>query len=353
MLSKVVTLERHIIEQQRQYPEASGEFSGLLRDLTMAIKIIAREVKQAGLIDILGDMGHKNVQGEVVRKLDEYADSVIYRAMDHGGHLCVMASEENANILTIPQKYPKGKYVLLFDPLDGSSNIDANVSIGTIFSIHQRISKGTDGTVEDCTQVGTKQVAAGYALYGSSVMIVYTTGQGVHGFTLDPSIGEFLLSHPNMKIPYKGKIYSINEGNHNKWDEPTKRFISHLREDDQETDRPYSLRYIGSLVSDVHRTLCYGGVFLYPADCSKNPPRGKLRLLYECAPMAFLTEQAGGMASTGTQRVMEVVPDDLHMRVPFVCGSPDEVKLYERFVQEHRNAKGAPRPAEAASEAEA
>lgn len=330
---KVITIQRHIVEQERSFPTATGDFTGLLWDLTIAAKTISREVNKAGLADILGMTGEKNVHGEAVKKLDMYAHERICKAMEHGGHLCIMASEENEDVIPIPDKYPKGKYVLMFDPLDGSSNIDVNVSVGTIFSVYKKKSSGTEATVEDCLRKGTEQVAAGYIVYGSSTMMVYTTGQGVHGFTLDPGIGEFLLSHENIRIPSQGKIYSINEGNSNTWDEGTKNYIAYLKENDPSTQRPYSLRYIGSLVADFHRNLLYGGIFLYPLDY-KDPkkPKAKLRLLYEAAPLAFIVEQAGGMASTGKERILDVQAKELHQKVPLVIGSKEDVLTYEKFL---------------------
>jgi fructose-1,6-bisphosphatase I len=331
MASKVVTISRHIMEMERQFPEASGDFSGLMSDITLAAKMIQREVNKAGLVNILGKAGDTNVQGEEQMKLDVFADQVMFRALDHTGHLCVMASEENESVLLIPEQYPCGKYVLNYDPLDGSSNIDANVSIGTIFSILRRITPGDGcGDETDCMQPGFRQVCAGYVMYGSSTMFVYTTGNGVHGFTLDPSVGEFLLSHENIRIPRRGRIYSTNEGNQHLWDEPTRRFIDHLKTPDKETGRPYSSRYIGSLVCDFHRNLLYGGVFLYPAD--RKSPGGKLRLLYEANPLAFIVEQAGGAASDGRGRILDRVPDSLHARTPLIIGSSEDVKLYEEFV---------------------
>ncbi|MBI3099789.1 MAG: class 1 fructose-bisphosphatase [Planctomycetes bacterium] len=332
---KIVTIQRHIMEEQSLHPEARGDFTRLLWDLVVAGKMIAREVRKAGLIDILGQAGYQNVQGEEVQKLDEYAEKTIFRAMDHGGHLCVMGSEEVPDIIPIPEKFPKGHYVLLYDPLDGSSNIDVNVSVGTIFSVYRKKTPGIDGTLDDCLQPGTELVAAGYIVYGSSTMLVYTTGHGVHGFTLDPSMGEFLLSHENIRIPPRGKIYSINEGNYNFWDDATRAYVKHVKQMDPSTGRPYSLRYIGTLVADAHRTLLKGGIFLYPMDY-KDPkrPQGKLRLLYEANPMAFIIEQAGGAATTGTQRIREIQPAALHQRVPLIIGSADEVRLYERFVRE-------------------
>ncbi len=339
MSAKLVNIERHIFEQQRLYPEATGEFSAIIRDLSFAAKIITRDVRKAGLQNVLGLAGQTNVQGEQVAKLDIFANDTIRKAMDHGGHLCCMGSEENADIIPIPDKYPKGKYVLLFDPLDGSSNIDANVTIGTIFSLYRRVSGGTNGTLEDATQPGTEQVAAGYILYGSSTMFVYTTGNGVHGFTLAPSIGEFLLTHENIRIPEKGKIYSVNESNFIYWDDPTRRYVAYCKQTDPDTERPYSLRYVGSLVADAHRTLVYGGIFLYPAD-TRDPrkPKGKLRLMYEANPFGFIFEQAGGMATTGKQRILDIVPQELHQRVPLIIGSKTDVERYLQFQQEAESA---------------
>lgn len=333
----MTTVQRHILEQERAHPGSSGELTSLLWDLTIAAKVISHQVNRGGLGDIFGETGEENVTGDLVRRLDRIAQDTIYRAMDHGGHLCVMVSEESPEIIPIPARYPKGKYVLLYDPLDGSSNIDANVSIGTIFSVHRRVTASGDGTLEDCLRPGTEQVAAGYFLYGSSTMCVYTTGHGVYGFTLEPSVGEFLLSHEHIATPPKGKYYSINEGNRGTWDEPTKRYIEYLKQQDKATGRPYSLRYIGSMVADFHRTLLYGGVFLYPADCS-NPqkPKAKLRLLYEVAPMSFLMEQAGGAATTGAERALDVQPNALHERVPIALGSKQDVELYEKFCAESK-----------------
>lgn len=328
---RFMTIERHIIEGERLHPSATGELSRLLSDLAIAIKVISLEVNKAGLVDILGLTGDENVHGETVRKLDMYAHEMLFKAMDHGGHLCVMASEEEENIIHIPHDYKIGKYVLLFDPLDGSSNIDANVSIGTIFSIYKRITPdGTPGTIHDCLQPGVEQVAAGYAVYGSSTMLVYTTGHGVHGFTLDPSIGEFILSHENIRIPEKGKIYSINEGNYLYWHPGLKKYIKYLQEEDKATQRPYSSRYIGSMVADLHRTLLYGGIFMYPSD--SRSPHGKLRLMYECNPLAFIIEAAGGKASDGRSRLLEIKPNDLHERCPIFIGSKYDVNVVEDFI---------------------
>ncbi len=331
---KFMTLERFINEQERLYANATGEFTGLLHDLSLAAKLVWREVSKAGLVNILGSTDRMNVSGDVVRKLDEFADETIYRATDHGGHLCCMASEENEDILHIPEMYPSGKYVLLYDPLDGSSNIDANITIGSIFSIYQRISAGGKGTLADCLQPGFKQVAAGYVIYGTSTIFVYSTGQGVHGFTLDPSVGEFLLSHENIRIPASGKIYSLNEGNYHNWSEGMQRYISYLKEEDEATRRPYSHRYIGTMVGDTHRTLLYGGIFAYPGD-SKHPD-GKLRLMYECNPVAFIIEQAGGRATNGQKRILEIEPSSLHQHTPVFLGSEEDVRTCEEFLRGRR-----------------
>lgn len=334
MSNKVITIERFIIEEERAHPAATGDFSGLLRDLTLAFKIIWREVSKAGLVNIIGMTGTQNIHGDQVKKLDVFADEKIFQAMDHGGYLCVMASEENEDVLQIPEKYPRGKYVLLYDPLDGSSNIDVNVNIGSIFSIYRRVTPKGQGTLEDCLQPGYKQVGAGYALYGSSTMLVYTTGDGVHGFTFDPSIGEFLLSHENIRMPKRGKIYSVNEGNYRYWFDGTKKYVKYLQEEDKATNRPYSGRYIGSMVADIHRTLMYGGIFMYPGDTKH--PEGKLRLMYECNPVAFIIEQAGGKASNGDKRIMDIQPKSLHQRVPIFAGSEEDVTIAEEFLQGKR-----------------
>ena len=331
MTKSVVTIERHIIEAERQFPEATGAFSSILYDIAFAAKMIAREVRRAGLNDILGLTGEVNVQGEEVKKLDEFANDVIFKALDHTGHLCGMASEEEEDFIPIPDRFPTGKYCVMYDPLDGSSNIDANVSVGTIFSIHRKVSDHERGCVQDCLQPGTRQVAAGYVVYGSSTMLVYTTGNGVHGFTLEPSIGEFLLSHPNMRIPAPGqRIYSCNEGNYVHWTEEQRRFVDHLKGVDGENAKPFSSRYIGSLVADFHRNLLYGGLFMYPADA--RSPRGKLRLLYEAAPLAMICEHAGGRASDGTQRILDIVPTELHERTPLYIGTAAYVEQAERFL---------------------
>jgi fructose-1,6-bisphosphatase I len=314
MAEPLITIDWHIIDQERRYPEATGAFSNVLHDIAIAAKIISREVNRAGLVDIVGSAGKFNVHGEDVRKLDEFADEVMFNALDHTGNLCVMASEEVEEPIPIPDRFPTGNYALLHDPLDGSSNIEANVSLGTIFSIHRKISKGERGGLDDLLQPGHRQVAAGYIVYGSSTMLVYTTGAGVHGFTLEPSIGEFLLSHPDMKIPDPGKkIYSVNEAYYKRWSPGQQVAVDQLK------DAGFSLRYIGSLVADFHRTLLYGGIFMYPAD-SKSP-KGKLRLLYEAAPLAKIIEEAGGASSDGRQSIPQVEPEELHQRIPLYLGS--------------------------------
>ena len=334
MIKKFLTLYRHIVEEERKYPEATGQLSDLLADIALACKLISLEVNRAGLIDILGFTGTENVHGEVVKKLDVFAHEMLTRAMEDGGHLCAIASEESESFIPIKEKFmgnkSMGKYICHFDPLDGSSNIDANISIGTIFSIYRRISDSGPGTLEDCLQKGVKQIAAGYVIYGSSTIMVYTTGQGVHGFTLDPSVGEFLLFYENIKIPKRSRTYSVNEGNYCKWTNGLRKYIDHLKAIDSNSGRPYSLRYVGSLVADFHRNLLYGGIFMYPPD-TKNP-NGKLRLLYEANPLAFIVEQAGGRATDGKRRIMEIEPKDLHQKVPLFIGSEHDVLESEKFI---------------------
>ena len=324
--TSVVTISRFLIDQERKHPEATGAFTSILLDIALAAKMIARQVNMAGLVDILGRTGDENVHGEQVQKLDVYANEVLYKALDHTGHIAVLASEESEDPIPIPQHFPAGDYVVLYDPLDGSSNIDVNVSIGTIFSIHRKITRGERGTLEDCLQPGSTQLAAGYVVYGSSTMIVYTTGAGVHGFTLDPSIGEFLLSHPNLRMPDPpSKTYSINEAYYDRWSPGQQRLVSHLKR-----ERGFGSRYIGSLVADVHRTLLQGGLFMYPAD--RKSPEGKLRLLYEAAPMALIVEQAGGRGSDGRTRLLDLQPRALHQRTPVYLGSTPFVEMAERFL---------------------
>ncbi len=322
--TSVVTIERFIIELERLHPEATGELSGILYDLALAAKMIATKVRMAGLADILGATDMTNVQGEVQQKLDVLANEIIVKAMDHGGRLCGMASEEEPDIIQIPEGFKCGKYVLLFDPLDGSSNIDVNVPVGTIFSVVRKITRGTRAEMEDLLQPGRRQVAAGYVIYGSSTMLVYTTGQGVHGFTLDPSIGEFLLSHPNIRIPKTPRYLSVNDSYEQHWDDHVRALMRRYRGLDGE-HKALNVRYVGSLVADFHRNLLGGGVFCYPANA--RSPRGKLRLLYECNPLAFVAEQAGGAATDGTMRIMDISPSELHQRSPLYMGSREEVEL--------------------------
>ncbi len=328
-----ITLTRFIIERQAQHPGATGEFSTLLSQIATAAKVIANEMRRAGLVDILGLTGEINVQGEAVRKLDEFANSVFLSVMEYSQLVCEIVSEEMEEAVRLSQSCRGRKYSLFLDPLDGSSNIDINGTVGTIFTIHRRRDEMMDETPEeDLLQRGSAQIAAGYVMYGPSTILVYTTGDGVHGFTLDPGIGEFILSHENIRMPVRGKTYAINVGYRATWFSWTHRFIEYLSEMDAATGRPYSLRYVGSLVADFHRILLQGGVYIYPDD--ERNPDGKLRLLYECAPLAFVAEQAGGRASTGTQRVLDIRPTQLHQRSPLIIGSTGDVALAERFVHE-------------------
>ncbi len=321
---KIKTLGQFIIEKQADFPYSKGELSRLLRDIGIAAKIVNREVNKAGLADILGATGDTNIQGEQVKKLDVFANEQFIAALKAGGECCAIASEENEELIPVDNEVSKNaKYVVAMDPLDGSSNIDVNVSVGTIFSIYRRVSLTRVGTNEDFFQCGTEQVAAGYVIYGSSTMMVYTTGKGVNGFTLDPSIGEFCLSHPEMKMAKIGKTYSINEGYYVHFPDGVKKFIKYCQEEDSKTNRPFISRYIGSAVADIHRNLISGGIFIYPST-SQNP-NGKLRLIYECNPLSFIVEQAGGKATDGFKRILEIEPNDLHQRTPIFIGSADMV----------------------------
>lgn len=325
------TLGQFILDKQMDFPYAKGELSRLLRDIGIAAKVVSREVNKAGLADLLGIHGDMNVQGEMQQKLDVYADEQFLSALQQGGECCYLASEEHEEGLDLSDDFvsKNAKYIVCIDPLDGSSNIDVNVSVGTIFSIYRRIGNNPVTVDNGLLQAGKEQVAAGYIIYGSSTMLVYTTGNGVNGFTLDPSIGEFCLSHPEMTIPATGQIYSINEGNYIKFPQPIKDYIKFCQIEDADSNRPYVSRYIGSMVADIHRNLIRGGVFLYPETLSY--PNGKLRLMYECNPMAFIVEQAGGKASTGSQRILELQPQALHERVPIVIGSKEMVEQVEYF----------------------
>ncbi len=317
-----MNITKFLLEEQRSYPKSTGDFTDLFTALVFAGKIISREVNMAGLVNIIGTAGRTNVQGEEVQKLDDYANDCLVGVLEHGGHLAGMGSEEVEDIIEIPGHLPKGKYLILFDPLDGSSNIDVNISVGTIFSILKR-SDGDKVAVGDFLRPGSEQVCSGYIIYGSSTMLVYTTGHGVHGFTLDPSVGEFILSHENITMPAKGKIYSINEGNTKHWHPGTRKYIDKVKQDGK------TARYVGSLVADFHRNLLKGGVFLYPGD-NKNK-NGKLRLLYEANPLAFIAEQAGGGASTGDKNIMDVGPTELHQRTPLIIGSKLDVEEAVKF----------------------
>ncbi|NND76868.1 MAG: class 1 fructose-bisphosphatase [Flavobacteriales bacterium] len=333
-MKKITTLNEFITANQSDFPYAKGELSRLLSAIRLASKIVNREVNKAGLVDeIMGSSGTENIQGEAQQKLDVFADNQFVDAMLAQEEVCGIASEEHDDFIAFESdEAKKGNYVLLIDPLDGSSNIDVNVSIGTIFSIYRRISPiGEKARLEDFLQEGTKQVAAGYIIYGSSTMLVYTTGYGVNGFTFDPSIGVFCLSHPNMKFPETGKIYSINEGNYVHFKEGVKQYIKYCQEEDGSTDRPYTSRYIGSLVADFHRNMIKGGIYIYPRTSSS--PNGKLRLLYENNPLAMICEQAGGKASTGYGRVLEVKPTELHQRTPLFIGSVKMVEKAEEFMK--------------------
>ncbi|RJO72759.1 MAG: class 1 fructose-bisphosphatase [Myxococcales bacterium] len=329
---QLTTIERHIMETQKKYPEARGHLSKLLMDVAFAAKVISRDVRKAGLVGVLGLTGESNVQGEQVQKLDELANDVLVNVFNNSGLLAAMASEELAASVPVT-KLTLGEYVVNFDPLDGSSNIDANISIGTIFSVLRMPRPGDQGKDEDLMQPGYRQVAAGYVIHGSSTMLVYSSGDGVHGFTLDPGVGEFLLSHPDIRIPDKGYIYSVNEAYYDAWSEGVRQYISSLKKPDAQTGKRYSLRYIGSMVADMHRTMLYGGAFLYPPD--KTNPNGKLRLLYEASPMAFLCEQAGGAAVDGRRRILEVEPTSLHQRVPFFIGSKQNIEELMSFIRKY------------------
>lgn len=329
--NRIVTIERHILDQQAAFPDATGSLTSLLYDMALAAKLIASHTTRAGLADILGKTGDVNVQGEEVQMLDEYAHRIIFQLNDHTGRLCVMGSEEEKELIPIPAKYSTGKYVLLFDPLDGSSNIDYNVSVGTIFSIFKRKTESGPGTLEDVLRKGYEIAAAGYIVYGSSTMMVYSTGHGVHGFTYDPSIGEFLLSHPNITLPAP-KFYSANQGYESRWTEGVKRY-THWLQGGEGNSKSLSLRYIGSMIADIHRNLLGGGVFYYPADTKS--PNGKLRMLFEAQPMSFIIEQAGGYASNGREPILGIQATALHQRTPLYVGNRDLVEKAEEFIAKY------------------
>jgi len=329
-----ITLGEFIIDKQSHFPYSTGELSSLLNSIRLAAKVVNHEVNKAGLVDIIGTANNKNAQGEEQQKLDVFANKIFIQSLINREIVCGIASEEEDDFINIIGKDKKNnnKYIVLIDPLDGSSNIDVNVSVGTIFSIYRRVSPiGKPVTIEDFLQPGINQIASGYVVYGTSTMLVYTTGYGVHGFTLNPALGVFYLSHPNIQFPRKGKIYSINEGNYRHFPKGIKKYIKYCQE--EKNDRPYTSRYIGSLVSDFHRNMIKGGVYLYPN--SSRYPDGKLRLLYECNPIAFLAEQAGGKASNGKQRVMEITPTKLHQRIPFYVGNTHMVDKIEKMIKKY------------------
>jgi fructose-1,6-bisphosphatase I len=332
----IITIERHIIEQERGFPEATGVFSSLLYDIALAGKVIARETTRAGLVQILGSARQTNIQGEEQMKLDVFANQVIIRMNSFTGRLAVLASEEQEGLIHIPAGYQTGKYVLVFDPLDGSSNIDVNATIGTVFAIYRRQSQEGPGTLADCLQRGRDMVAAGYIIYGSSTMMVYTTGQGVHGFTLDTTLGEFLLSHPNLRMPDRPRYYSTNHAYEKYRSEGVRRFTRWLQGMDEEDARkPLSERYIGALVADFHRNLLKGGIFYYPGD--SRYPDGKLRLVYEANPLAFIVEQAGGYASDGHSNILDIKPESLHQRTPLFIGNRGLVEKAEQFIASYND----------------
>ncbi len=327
-------ITEHLLLCEDEIPTASGHFTRLISELIIGAKLISREVNKAGLADILGMTGAVNVQGEKVRRLDEFANQALIYRMERTGLLYAMSSEENAEVIEIPDNMPKGSYVLVFDPLDGSTNVDANASIGTIFSIYRKVEKPGTSILDNFLRYGYEQAAAGYFLYGSSTMLVYTAGKGVHGFTLDPSVGEFLLSHQNITIPNRGSIYSVNESYTEYWDERTRAVVNYFKSSKNERNKPYTARYIGALVADFHRNLLYGGIYMYPAD-GRDPrtPQGKLRLLCEAAPLAFIVEQAGGTASDGRQRILDVRATELHQRVPLFIGCKADVAKATAILQ--------------------
>jgi fructose-1,6-bisphosphatase I len=336
LVATILTIERHILEQQKQHPHATGAFTGLLYDIALAAKIIARETTRAGLVDILGATDGENVYGERQQKLDVFADRIIFQMNDHTGRLCAMASEENEDLIPIPEGFDCGRYLLLYDPLDGSSNIDVNVSIGMIFAIHRKISAGMRGTLEDALQPASKLVAAGYVIFGSSTMLVYSTGQGVHGFTLDPGVGEFMLSHENIQLPAQPRYYSANQGYEATWTPGVQAYTKWLQGMGDPVREPLALRYTGAMVADFHRNLLRGGVFYYPGE--QRDPAGKMRLMFEAQALAFIISEAGGYASDGIGSILDIQPHNLHQRVPLFMGNRDLVEMAENFIREQDSA---------------
>ncbi|GAB4124212.1 MAG: class 1 fructose-bisphosphatase [Sideroxydans sp.] len=330
------SLIQFIIEEQRRIPNASGDFTGLLSDVVSACKEIAHAVNKGALIGVLGSAGSENVQGETQKKLDVITNDIMLRSLEWNGHLAAMASEEMDEIYPIPAQYPRGKYLITFDPLDGSSNIDVNISVGTIFSILRAPEGVSNPSAADFMQPGTRQVCAGYALYGPATMIVLTTGHGVNGFTLDRDVGEFYLTHPNMTIPADTAEFAINMSNQRFWEKPVQRYVEEcVKGKDGGREKNFNMRWVASMVAEVHRILTRGGIFMYPFDTKDPSKPGKLRLMYEANPMSFIVEQAGGASSTGRERIMEIQPSGLHQRVPVILGSRNEV---ERVVSYHKNA---------------
>ncbi len=325
------TIEQFILEQQERFPEASGVFSRLIRDLSLAAKMVSRDIRRAGLLDVTGSTGETNVQGEVQQKLDAIAHQEFEEALRLGGEVALVVSEEADELIPLHPRGSRGRYVVLLDPLDGSSNIDVNVSVGTIFSVFRLPPSVAAPSLEHALRPGSEQVAAGYIVYGSSTMMVFTSGDGVHGFTLDPTLGEFLLSHPNLRIPEDGIYYSIDEGNSESFSPELQRYVAWLHRRDPETNLPHKTRYIGSFIADFHRNLLRGGIYMYPA--TQDYPQGKLRLMYEANPIAMIVEQAGGLASDGRRRILDIQPEDLHQRTPLYIGSPRMVERAERFLR--------------------
>jgi len=335
MNRELMSVQRFITQERFKFPKATGEYAALMSEIVLTAKIISSEVNKAGLIDVLGMTGNVNVQGEQVRKLDEYANDLFMHILKYSGHVCAMASEEAEQLVQGPQYTNTGKYVVMLDPLDGSSNIDANVSIGSIFAIHRRVSPaGQSGELQDFLQPGHKLIAAGYIIYGSSTMMVYSSGFGVHGFTLDPHIGSFILSHPDIKVPNECKIYSVNESYYKYWHKAIQHYIDRVKGlGENALEKEMSSRYIGSMVADFHRNLLYGGIFLYPGTVKK--PNGKLRLMYEAIPMAYILENCGGYASNGFEPILDITPKELHQRVPLFMGNRDEVQLIEEYFRRY------------------
>ena len=331
--SKLITIDRYLEAKEHEHPEATGDFTNILHDLVLSFRLISLEIRRAGINDILGLTENTNSAGDKVHKLDEFANDVFFKMMSRSGNLCVMASEESEDVIDIPDNYKKGKYVLIFDPLDGSTNIDAGIAIGSIFSLYKRLDTNSDsnGTIIDVLQPGYKQTAAGYILYGSSTILVYTTGEGVNVFTYDHTIGEFLLTYEKLTIPQRGSMYSCNESHYFEWDDKIRRYLDYIKTPTSDGKHPYITRYVATIVADIHRMLNYGGIYLYPPNT--RAANGKIRLLYEANPLAMIIEQAGGKATTGTQRILDMIPESIHQQIPFYAGSVDDVNELEKFLK--------------------